>query len=315
MPMLDDTPRLEAVTERDIDLLLMEEFESGSGFLEWFVTMTARWPLDGLDLLGAWHSVSHNEGESDLLVLACRPDQERLALLIENKIDAPPQPEQAVRYERRGQSGTTDGIWNRFTTCIVAPQRYLGAAANAAGYQTRVSYEDIADWMRANLPPGRRTEFKSNLVLGAIEQQRRGYSPKIDPAVTRFFTEYWELGESLFPELHFCHSGARPTDSTWAEFRPTTLPKSQKILHKVPNGFVDLQFSGLGSRVEELNELNAALCAEGVKFVQATKSAALRVEVPKMNVREDFSSQRDAALAALKAAYKLLFLMPLLRTQ
>ena len=313
--MLEEKPHLEAVTERDIDLLLMEEFESGSGFLEWFVTKTARWPLDGLDLLGAWHSLSTSDGESDLLVLAFRPDQERLALLIENKIDAPPQPEQAVRYERRGLVGVADGIWKQFVTCIVAPERYLGAAVNSVGYQTRVSYEEIAEWMRANLPLGRRTEFKRNLIVAAIEQQRRGYSPKMDPAVTRFFTEYWELAESLFPELQFCHSGVRPANSTWAEFRPTALPEGRQIVHKVPNGYVDLQFSGLGSRVEELNVLNGAVCLDGLKFAPATKSAALRVDVPKMDVREEFSSQREAALAALKAAYKLLSIMPLVRTQ
>lgn len=312
--MLDDKPRLEAVTERDIDILLMEEFESGCGFLEWFVGMTARWPLDGLDLLGAWHSVSNEHGESDLLVLAHRPDGRRCALLIENKVDAPPQPEQATRYERRGRAGVTDGVWQEFATCIVAPQRYLDAAANTAGYQTRVSYEDIAAWTQAHLPPGRRTEFKRNLVLAAIEQQRRGYSPKIDLIVTRFFTEYWEMAESIFPELRFSHSGARPADSTWAEFRPAELPKGRQILHKIPKGYVDLQLSGCGSRVEELNVLNAALLRDGLQFAQATKSAALRIEVPKMDLHEDFTAQRDAALTALKAAYRLHSLAALVRT-
>jgi hypothetical protein len=313
--MLEDKPRLEAVTERDIDILLMEEFESGAGFLEWFVGTTARWPLDGLDLLGAWHSVSNEHGESDILVLAHRPGGELLALLIENKVDAPPQPEQALRYERRGQAGVADGVWQQFATCIVAPQRYLDAAANVAGYQTRVSYEAIGEWMRANLPPGRRTEFKRNLILAAVEQQRRGYSPKIDPVVTHFFAEYWEMAESIFPELRFVHSGERPADSTWAEFRPAELPKGRQILHKIPKGYVDLQFSGLGARIEELNTLNAALLRDGLKFAQATKSASLRIEVPKMDVREDFSSQREAALLALKAAYKLASLTHVVRTE
>jgi hypothetical protein len=314
-PMLDDKPRLEAVTERDIDILLMEEFEGGSGFLDWFVSVTVGWPLAGFDVLGAWHSVSTDIGESDLLVLAHRPGRERLALLIENKVDAPPQPEQSRRYLRRGEAGLKDGEWQQFATCIVAPQRYLGAAANAEGYQYPVSYEDIAEWMRANLPPGRRTEFRLRLILAAIEQQRRGYSPKIDPVVTRFFSEYWELAENLFPELRFSQSGARPAESTWAEFRPARLPKGRQILHKVHNGCVDLQLSGCGLHVDELTALNAALLRDGLEFARAARSAALRVAVPKMDVRGDFSTQREAALTALKAAYKLASLMHLVRTE
>jgi len=307
----DDTPKLEAIAERDIDLLLMEEFESGSGFLEWFIGVTVRWPTEGLEALGAWHSVSNEYGESDVLVLASEPGGGRIALLIENKVDAPPQREQAQRYERRGVVGVEAGIWQRFATCIVAPQRYLGAAANAAGYQTQVSYEDIAAWMRDNLPPGRRTEFKRHLILGAIEQQRRGYAPKLDVVVTRFFTDYWELAESLFPELHFCHSGPRPSGSVWAELRPPTLAKGRSIVHKVIEGYVDLQFTGLGERVQDLIRLNPLLMREDVTFARATKSAALRVSVPSMDVREDFSAQRESALAALKAGLKLLTLSPL----
>ena len=307
----DDLPKLEAIAERDIDLLLMEEFESGSGFLEWFIGVTARWPTEGLEVLGAWHSVSNEHGESDVLVLVGEPGGGRLALLIENKVDAPPQPEQAQRYERRGSAGVEAGIWQRFATCIVAPQRYLGAAANAAGYQTRVSYEDVAEWMRGNLPPGRRTEFKRHLILAAIEQQRRGYAPKLDAVVTRFFTDYWELAESLFPELHFSNSGPRPAGSTWAEFRPPTLPKGRSIMHKVTEGYVDLQFAGLGGRVEELSALNPLLLRDGVNFVRATKSAALRIQVPPMDVQEDFAAHRVSAMAALKAALKLLTLSPL----
>ena len=313
--MFDNIPRLEAVTERDIDLLLMEEFESCGGFLEWFVDRTARWPGDGLQLVGVWHSVSNEHGESDLVVLAHRPDGQQLALLIENKVDAPPQPEQATRYEIRGRTGVTDGDWQEFVTCIVAPKRYLDAAANAAGYQTHVSYEDIAEWIGANSQSNRRTKFKSNLILAAIEQQRRGYSPKMDPVVTRFFTEYWEMAESIFPELRFAHLDARPADSTRAEFRPEKLPKGFQLFHKMPRGCVDLQLSGCGSRIEELSVLNASLLHDGLKFAQATKSAALRIDVPKMDVRKDFTSQRDVVLEALKAAFKLVALMHLVRTE
>lgn len=70
---LADTPKLEAIAERDIDLLLMEEFESDCGFLEWFIGATTRWPTENLQLIGTWHSVTNEHGESDVLVLANEP--------------------------------------------------------------------------------------------------------------------------------------------------------------------------------------------------------------------------------------------------
>jgi len=312
---LDDKPRLEAITERDIDVLLMEEFVSGSGFLEWFAGKTARWSLDELHLRGVWHSASNEHGESDLIVLAGRIDGERLALLIENKVAAPPQPEQAARYQRRGEIGLADGDWQQYATCLVAPARYLGSSANAAGYHATVSYEDVADWMHVNLPAGPRSEFKRNLILGAIEQQRRGYSPTVDPVVTRFFTEYWEFSESLFPELRFSHVPSRATGSTWAEFRPKSLPRGLHIIHKVPEGWVDLQIAGLGTQTENLNRLNPMLIETGLQFVQTHKSASLRVEVRKMDSREDFTSQREFALLALKSAFRLMSLAHVIRTE
>jgi hypothetical protein len=311
---LAGTPKLEAISERDIDLLLIEEFESEGGFLEWFIGMTARWPAGDLTACGAWHSVSNEHGESDVVVIADEPGGRRLALLIENKIDAPPQPEQAQRYERRGELGVEAGDWHQFKTCIVAPKRYLDAAANAGGYQTSVSYEDVADWMKGRLPDGRRFQFKRHLIESAIEQQRRGYSPKLDAIVTRFFNDYWELAESLFAELNLCNSGPRPSGSTWAEFRPPGLPKGRSIMHKAPEGYVDLQLAGYGDRVAELSERNPLLLGGGMAFVRATKSAALRIKVPPLDVREDFASQRDGAMIALKAALKLLTLSPLVVT-
>jgi hypothetical protein len=198
---------------------------------------------------------------------------------------------------------------------LVAPARYLGTSANAAGYDATVSYEDIAKWMNANLPPGRRTEFKRKLVLGAIEQQRRGYSPKVDPVITRFFTEYWEFSKSLFPELAFSGRPERPAGSTWADFRPASLPKGHSIKHKVLEGYVDLEIAGLGTRVEDLNRLNPGLTKTGLQFVRTQKSASLRAEVPKVDPREDFTSQRESILLALKSAFRLMSLAHVIHTE
>ena len=48
------------------------------------------------------------------------------------------------------------------------------------------------------------------------------------------------------------------------------------LVHKAPEGYVDLQFARQGQRIAELEQINAAMLRDGLKFAAATKSAALR---------------------------------------
>jgi len=89
---------LASVAERDIDLLLMEEFHASKKFVKWFCREVG---LYGISPADAWHSVSDTDGESDLLVRVLR-DEQRIGILIENKIAAPEQDRQAERYHIRG---------------------------------------------------------------------------------------------------------------------------------------------------------------------------------------------------------------------
>lgn len=53
------------IAERDIDLLLMEEFHVTDAFVEWFC---GQFGLTDVTPDGAWHSVSDAGGETDLLL-------------------------------------------------------------------------------------------------------------------------------------------------------------------------------------------------------------------------------------------------------
>ena len=92
---------LASVAERDVDLLLMEEFHVSDAFVEWFCDQLG---LNGVKPAGAWHSLSDTDGESDLL-LRILAGNKRIGVLTENKIAAPEQDEQDRRsnQERSGQ--------------------------------------------------------------------------------------------------------------------------------------------------------------------------------------------------------------------
>ena len=98
---LEDVSKVKNLTERDIDMLLLEEFNTNANFSTCF--LAAAFPhRQQSPCIGGWHSISDPElGESDLIVLY----EDRFAILIENKISAPVQPRQADRYIERGGEG------------------------------------------------------------------------------------------------------------------------------------------------------------------------------------------------------------------
>ena len=114
-----NTNIIEAVTERDIDLLLLEELNTSSQFATWFYKKILQKP-PVLNIVKAYHSVSDpNLGESDIIILYNNSH----AILVENKISAITQPNQARRYILRGDKGITSRFWGSYSTCIIAPEK------------------------------------------------------------------------------------------------------------------------------------------------------------------------------------------------
>lgn len=61
-------------------------------------------------------------GETDITVI-CNIDGEKLAFLIEDKIDAIAMPEQHDRYAKRGQKGVVNNEYAGFDVFIVCLER------------------------------------------------------------------------------------------------------------------------------------------------------------------------------------------------
>ena len=300
---------IECVAERDIDLLLLEELHVSSSFCVWVFAQAF-----GLDhrcgrLIGAWHSVIHPRlGESDLIALLEDGQGGTKALLIENKIDALPQPEQASRYHLRGEAGVSDRQWSTYHTCIVAPQKYLVGTADAAKYDIRLPYESLREWFRRSDPADLRSHYRAKLLDAAIEQSRRGYQPVPHPGVTKFWLDYWRLVTAEFPQLPMKMPGQIPADSDWPVFRGPVLGAGRVIRHKLAAGVVDLEIASAGGVVDEIATRNRGLLQSEFAVVRTGKSASVRAMVPKVDRFGDVSSQLESVRAGLSAASQLLSL-------
>lgn len=311
--MLPSLP-LELVTERDIDLLILEELLSNDGFSRSFIFRAVPSLSEGWTFGGAWHSVTHPSlGESDLIAVAVFGDGQRHGLLIENKVDAPAQPDQALRYRRRGEEGVNSGDWHSFSTCIIAPQKYLGGTGDARQYDAQVAYE----WIHEQLgPAGVRAErlaFRRQMLAQAIEQNRRGYSPKHDERVTAFWRGYWETLRGLFPDFSMPEPISKPAGSDWIEFRGGLLPSGFTILHKLATGTVDFQTPFLSSDLGVVAESFAVVLHEDMTVEATGKSCSIRLKAPQMDRFKDFASQTEEGLVGMRQAYRLACIAPAVR--
>ena len=302
---MDDTNFIEAVAERDIDLLLLEEFHRSSDFRRWFADKI----LDNANdegFVGAWHSVTHPRlGESDLILLL-DSDQRRTAILIENKIDAVVQPDQAERYRQRGQEGVTEGHWDDFRTCMVAPQRYLDSTADARLYDASISYEEIRDWNAESNADPERSRYKARMLTEAIEQNRRGYQPTPHEAVTEFWLRYYRLVQLEYPQLEIRKPGIKPVASDWPEFLNKELGQGRRIVHKWRHECVDLEIRSAGERVDELTGTYALVLPQDADIVRTGGSASIRFRSPAVDRFGDFDAQVGAIRAGLDRAVRLL---------
>jgi len=293
---------LQSVAERDIDMLLVEEFESSVQFREWFASRVYGQPTYK-NRIGAWHSVSTPElGESDVLFLFSNEADGKSAVLIENKIDAPPQPNQGARYRKRGFVGQKQGLWDEFRTCVVAPEKYLNSTTHTEQYDEEISYEEIMAYFLSRRTADCRFKHKALVIQEGIEQNRRGYQPKVNPRLTKFTEDYFKFCTEHFPDLGMETPRPRPSQSTWVSFRPACLPKNSYIAHQTTAGFVKLFFSGAADHFDEIRETYAPHLKNAAEVVLAGKSVAIEVEVPQIDDlwSRPFSDYQDAATQALE---------------
>jgi hypothetical protein len=303
---MEERQFIECVTERDIDLLVLEELHVSPAFAKWFFEQTCQLAFDGMQFWRAEHSVvGPGPGESDLIAHYHSDPGETFAILIENKITAEPQPQQGERYRSRGELGVRTGAWSQFRTCMIAPNAYLGRTSDAAEYDSRISYESIRDWFVQSGPTDIRSTYRARMIAAGIEQNRRGYQHRHDPAVTDFWLKYWLLANAEGPELGMKQPGLIAIGSDWPTFPLPTL-RGRRIVHKLARGAVDLEFSGESYSEQVIRTQSLRFLGKAAEVVQTGKSLSVRLRVPVLDRTKEFALQIGAAREGLVAAQRLL---------
>lgn len=277
------------VSERDMDLLFLEEFAYSKEFVYLFTNIVNE---SNPHIISIQQSKVDSEyGESDMTVIAdC--DGVKVGFLIEDKIDAIAMPRQCKRYFLRGEKGIKNGYYDRFHVFIVAPEKYLSENNEAQHYPNQISYESVLKYYKQY--DDARSQFKAQQIEQAIYKQKHGYQVIENTAVSEFWDKYIAYQKKHYSHLYLVTGGGKKgSAATWPHYN--TRIKGVYLSHKSEKGYIDLTFSGAWDRVNELESVLRKAIGQfenmGITLQQAGKSAALRFIVPVVDVHKPFEDQ------------------------
>ena len=318
------------IQEEHIDFLLEEEFACNQAFLHFFLkeagkNFIAPWndPVHAARLVPcetwscqAVRSVTTSAGETDVLIIyeSAHATGSQVAILIEDKIRAGFQKDQAKRYRERGEEWQQGKRWNSFFTCLVAPQKY---GKDNAGFDTRVTLETIRSFFSAN---DHRTQFKAGVFERALEHFDATGVQKLDAAMTTFRAFYADEAKQFFEpgEVEWDKPRDAWWDDNWFTFSQAEFPAGAKIFYKPKMGSVELCYANAdASSLKEL--LTKCSDADGIAIKPMRKSAAFCTIVKPIDEFSKPEDVRHLVQESFIAVRKLLAFyaanMPLLRVK
>ncbi len=321
---MNDIPVLTHATERDIDLLLVEEFAASPIFAAAILRSIGLAEL-GFQRASVLHSVRriYSRREIDISV-RMRTAAGEVLLLIENKLDTSEQPRQAESY--RAEAKEQAASHHLVRTILTCPQSYRAEnTVFAAGFDHVISYESLAGFFetRAAHETGElsaRISHRARMMRQAIEKQRRGYTQVIHPAKREFTTRYVDLLREMAPELIPGPSMLRESaaDSVTMIFGPESLPAwpflpQMRIVHQLREANANINFYTWGDHFNELAaRISAGLAGTAIRAIPnvnkrrtGRSGLMLVVDTPTLDHFIPFDDQIEAVRTGIAATRAL----------
>lgn len=219
---------VEAIYERDIDLLLIEEFVSEKDFIYYFLRNTnIPIPLQESTIYACRSVLDKETGETDIL-LEYESANGFITVFIENKIDANFQYKQIERYHERKLKSNNEAY-----IALVAPKEYMKGTET---FDFVVDYEYIRDFFN---PKDNRGKYKQHILSIAIDKLRRGYSAINDDHNLRFHQYYFEQTLN-FPNIQMDEPVVKPKGSNWVRLWHHSHPRVNAY-HKLNLNKIDIE--------------------------------------------------------------------------
>ncbi len=289
--------------ERDFDLFFIEEITFAEGV---FQAMMAKVGLGSHAIKSIRHSVYENFsddawGETDIFVELDGP----CILLIENKLTAAFQPDQAARYRARAKHHAKDVADVR--TLLIAPSVYLDAVPQG-DWDSKLSYEEIADAMLANTPrdtwrqslfreAGSRAARVRSLANSGLE--RKAVSPEL---IAFKFDWYNAIKNSAI-------WNANPQIGSTDEFlyRPQSNPYRLTVWHHPFAGYLSVQIPK--EYAERIETSLKRLLPEKFRLTRHPSTIYVDASVPEIDMSAEFADEWDRVDESMRVARQALDLV------
>jgi hypothetical protein len=290
-------------SERDLDLIQLEELYAASGYADWFAEKIG---LAGSELISAHHSVSATvngvSGENDLLVFYIKASC-RTAVLVEDKISAAFTHRQAERYMERGQDLVRRGEADAFKLVLVAPRLYLASVPPSDPWQERVSVEEIAAWFQAR--PEHHFRWRFQALDAVLQKLARNLSASSEDAAQFSLALSQYLVTMHAPNLW--HNPGKDRAGPIIRFPGSSVKKT--LWWKVATNQMTLQlmdeYQGLAQRLDLPVGIDLEPAHE-----HGRKCDYLVGAVPPVEFTEPFDAQVPTVEEALDTARKLISIVP-----
>ena len=280
------------VRERDMDILFLEAIVSDPDFAKLVLSKTVFVGKDFKVIDAALSRTELHLGESDITVIL-EIDGQRIALLVEDKVDAIAMPDQHKRYQLRGEKGCQNGEWQAYEIFIFCPEKYREQNDEAKKYEHFLSYEECKTYFDSK--PDTINSVRSQQIAQAIVKAKKPPEANVDQDANVFFNQYLQFQQAYYPTLDMRTS---KFSSGWWPHYGTRLGDAY-LYHKTQEGSVILVFPNAANYMDITQNVATWLRNHGLPKVMAKragKSIALSIEVPKLNVTEAFELTSKADL-------------------
>lgn len=288
-----------SASERDLDLIQLEELHAANGYADWFADKIG---LTGYAFISARHSVSAvvkgAHGETDLLVFF-EKNGSKVAVLIEDKISAAFTQRQAERYVERGEDLVQKGEADAFKTVLVAPQHYMASVPKTDPWQEKITVEEVASWFEAQ--SGHHFRWRFEALTAVIQKLTRNLSASSEDAA-RFssaFSEYLATKHAS----NLWHNPGK--DKSGPTIRFPDSSENKMLWWKVRENKMTLQLMREYQGLAETLELPI-----GIDLEHKPKCDYLVAPVPPIEFSEPFEAQISIVEDALDKARRLLDIVP-----
>lgn len=291
------------MTERDLDLMLLEELCSDTEFAIWFASQIG---IAGAKFNTAEHSVSAKAnakwGETDVLAFFTT-GMETTAVLIEDKIAAQFADRQAERYQERAREMIASGVADKSVVVLCAPHSYLSGVPKDDPWDKKLSLEYLAEWFSAynNFRGG----WRSDALRACLARLSRNSSAGSEE-VRRFSQSFKRYLNAQNEGLDHTVTG----DKWGFIIKTSKTPAYVQLAWKNGKGRVDLTF--WGSHIGKAAQITPP---EGIKVTIGDgirlKSDIFGVEVPVADLTAPVEDQPDVTREVMAAIRTLLPIVPM----